>query len=216
MALKPLQKSSFFKVLTALFFAVVTGTGLSACQTSGRQNELAADAAIADKETPVADEAPPAATRRRLAAQSAQPLRSAVDSLVVFKGLRELRVYRRGGLVKRYAVSLGSAPEGRKVKEGDRKTPEGHYTINDKNDRSTYHKNLGISYPNRQDRLRAQRNGVSAGSEVKLHGLPNDMRYKPEEYLNSDWTWGCIALSNEEIDELYRFVAVGTPIVIFP
>ncbi len=143
-------------------------------------------------------------------------LRGPVDSLVVYKSKREMAAYSKGRKAKTYIISLGATPEGRKRVQGDNKTPEGVYYINGKNPNSSYHKNLGISYPNAADRQYAQAHKLNTGGDVKIHGLPNRLQYKPEAYLYSDWTWGCIAISNEEIDELYRFVQVGTPIVILP
>lgn len=143
-------------------------------------------------------------------------LRGPVDSLVVYKSKREMAAYYKGHRAKTYIISLGTTPEGRKRMQGDNKTPEGVYYINAKNPNSSYHRNLGISYPNAADRKYAQANKLSTGGDVKIHGLPNKPQYKPEAYLYSDWTWGCIAVSNEEVEELYRFVKVGTPVVIFP
>lgn len=153
---------------------------------------------------------------KRLAQRSRKVvLQGPVDSLVVYKSKREMVAYTKRRKVKTYIISLGT-PEGRKRMQGDNKTPEGVYYINAKNPNSSYHKNLGISYPNAADRKYAQQNKLDTGGDVKIHGLPNRPQYKPEAYLYSDWTWGCIAVSNEEVDELYRFVQVGTPIVILP
>lgn len=125
-------------------------------------------------------------------------------------------VYAHKKKIKTYIISLGVAPSGRKRSEGDRKTPEGLYTINDKNPNSIYHKNLGISYPNEEDRKYARTHHVATGGDVKIHGLPNQQKYAANDYLYSDWTWGCISVSNEEIEELYRFVQTGAVINILP
>jgi murein L,D-transpeptidase YafK len=154
--------------------------------------------------------------KRKAMSGSTIPLNAIVDSIVVFKHKREMNVYAKGKKMKTYIISLGTKPVGRKRSQGDLKTPEGKYIINDKNPNSIYHKNLGISYPNNDDRKYAHANKLQTGGDVKIHGLPNNPKYKPAEYLNNDWTWGCIAVSNEEIDELYKNVKIGSVICIFP
>ena len=126
-----------------------------------------------------------------------------------------MQVFNGKKLLKTYIISLGSGT-GKKRYEGDMKTPEGLYYINDRNANSIYHKNLGVSYPNNTDRQFAQRNGKRPGSDIKIHGLPNKPKYSDETYLQNDWTWGCVAVSNEEIDELFQFVREGCPILFLP
>ena len=139
-----------------------------------------------------------------------------VDSLVVFKSQHKMLAYQQGQLLKTYKVSLGDDPSGHKVFEGDEKTPEGLYSINIKNDKSGYHKNLGISYPNAQDIKHAKSIGKSSGGDIKIHGLRNGFGLinKFQRWFN--WTNGCVALTNPEIDELYRSVELGTRIQIKP
>ena len=144
------------------------------------------------------------------------PLTRQVDSVVVLKSKRELLVFRAKNLLKVYHVSLGSAPVGPKHFKGDYKTPEGVYHIFDKNPHSQYHKNLGISYPSDADRQYAQNSGRETGGDVKIHGIVNGNTDPEQLYQDSDWTWGCIALTNREIDELYTHVQVGTIINILP
>lgn len=163
-----------------------------------------------------ADERPLQQVNREAMAGRSRALSGEVDSLVVYKSKREMVAYGRGKKLKTYIVSLGATPSGAKHCEGDRKTPEGIYHINDKNPNSIYHKNLGISYPNDADRRYAKAHKLSTGGDVKIHGLPNNPKYPAKDYLYSDWTWGCIAVSNEEIDELYRFVKTGAVINILP
>src|SRR5690606_9533341 len=101
--------------------------------------------------------------------------------------------------------------------EGDMRTPEGLYTINDRDAISSYHKNLGISYPNTADSMRAALVGKSAGSEIKIHGFPNHHKNTRErELMDTDWTLGCIAVTDREIDELYTWVLNNCPILILP
>jgi len=118
--------------------------------------------------------------------------------------------------VKTYKISLGRSPKGAKEFEGDRKTPEGFYTINDKNPNSGWHKNLGISYPNQKDINHAKSLGKSPGGLIKIHGLPNDNNYIGRFHGLFDWTLGCIAMTDKEIDELYKHVEIGTTIEIRP
>ena len=139
-----------------------------------------------------------------------------VDSIAVYKSDRELQVFSNGQLVKIYNICLGKNPVGPKQVSGDYKTPEGLYRISYRNAGSLYHKSLAISYPNKQDLDNAKKMGQPAGGDVMIHGLPNfDADAGPGRYTN-DWTWGCIALRNHEIDELFERVKPGTPILIMP
>jgi murein L,D-transpeptidase YafK len=137
-----------------------------------------------------------------------------VDSLCVQKTQRKLEVFEKGKLLKTYDVSLGFSPEGDKKWEGDGKTPEGLYHINDKNPNSHFHRNLGVSYPNENDLAEANVLGKSAGKDIKIHGLGTLRAPLGKLHLWIDWTAGCIAVTNAEIEELYNAVAVGTPIFI--
>ena len=139
-----------------------------------------------------------------------------VDSIVVYKSKRQLLVYSKDQLIKTYTISLGGNPTGDKEFEGDKKTPEGIYFINNKNSDSGYHKNLGISYPNQQDIENAKKIGKSTGGDVKIHGLRNGLGFIGKFQRWYDWTAGCIALTDKEIDELYNAVKTGTRIEIKP
>lgn len=144
------------------------------------------------------------------------PLQENPDSLVVLKKRRVLLVFAEGRPVKGYPISLGKHPQGHKETEGDMRTPEGRYFINDKNPNSDYHKNLGISYPNQADRQHARDLGLSPGGDIKIHGYPNGKEHWADWYDRTDWTWGCIAVSNRAVDELYERVPIGVPILILP
>lgn len=139
-----------------------------------------------------------------------------VDSIVVVKHLRRLQVYRHDSLLKIYRVALGDTPVGHKHFEGDERTPEGLYTIFDKNPNSVCHKNLGISYPNDADRAYARKAGRPVGGDIKIHGLPNGQGHIGKAHLLHDWTNGCVAVTDQEIDELYAHTPVGIPIHILP
>ena len=139
-----------------------------------------------------------------------------IDSLIVNKSEHQLLAYSEGKLLKTYSVSFGAHPIGHKEFEGDEKTPEGLYTINAKNDKSGYHKNLGISYPNAKDIAHAREIGKPAGGNIKIHALKNELGFinKLQRWVN--WTNGCIAVTNSEMDELYTAVKIGTTITINP
>ena len=123
-------------------------------------------------------------------------------------------VFNDNQLVKMYRICLGINTEGRKQISGDYKTPEGLYHTTYRNEFSQFHKNFGISYPNGEDIMNAKKLGKGAGGDVMVHGLLNrDAAVGKDRYQN-DWTWGCIALRNEEIDELFLRISPGTPILI--
>ena len=144
------------------------------------------------------------------------PKTTQIDSLVVIKSKKKLLTYSSGKIVKTFRVALGGIPIGPKHFEGDEKTPEGNYIINDKNPNSDFHKNLGISYPNKKDIDYAQKLHKSPGGAIKIHGLKNGLGLINRFHRLFNWTNGCIALTNKEIDDLYIHVNVGIPIIIYP
>lgn len=144
-------------------------------------------------------------------------VKDSIDSIVVMKSKRELITFHHKQKVKKYVISLGEVPIGKKQMEGDMKTPEGLYFINGRDSNSHYHKNLAISYPNTEDSTYAASLGVSAGGEIKIHGYPNNHRGSQiKHFQNTDWTVGCIAVNDREVDELYTWVEVNCPILILP
>ncbi len=143
------------------------------------------------------------------------PLNSVIDRLVVYKSKRKMEAWSGGMLIKTYSIAVGHNPTGHKQHEGDRRTPEGVYTINARNPHSAFHKNLGISYPNDADRANAASIGKPPGGDIKIHGLRNGRGYRGRLHLLKDWTHGCIAVTNPEIDELYASVKDGAVIEIF-
>ncbi len=140
------------------------------------------------------------------------------DRLVVLKGERRLVLMRGARVLKVYRVALGRYPKGAKRREGDAKTPEGTYTVDYRldSDRSRFYRALHISYPNNQDRARARRMGVSPGGQIMIHGLPKKWSAKDVGHPRLDWTQGCIAVTNREIDEIWAMVEDGTEIEIHP
>lgn len=139
-----------------------------------------------------------------------------IDRIVVYKSKRQLLIYSNEKLVKTYKISLGKNPVGHKEFEGDKKTPEGIYTIDDKNPNSGYYKNLGISYPNEADIKHAKQINKPVGGDIKIHGLRNGVGFIGKFHRWFNWTLGCIAITNEEIDELYNVIEIGTQIEIKP
>ena len=144
------------------------------------------------------------------------PENTPITRLVVMKSKRQMWAYNQDTLVKIYPISLGKSPIGHKQFEGDKKTPEGIYRINERNPNSAYHKNLGISYPNAEVKAYALSQGKSPGGLIKIHGLPNKFPDIGRQHLRKDWTDGCIAVTNEEIDELFNAVVHNAEIDIRP
>jgi murein L,D-transpeptidase YafK len=149
--------------------------------------------------------------------------------IVVKKSQRRLLLYSEDKLVRKYRVGLGLNPSGDKVREGDRRTPEGDFYIFTKNDKSAFYLSLGISYPNATHAQRGMRDGLitKAQYDAIVRALrsgkapPQNTRLGGEIYIHgngagSDWTWGCVALENEDIRELFNAVSVGTPVTIEP
>ncbi len=139
-----------------------------------------------------------------------------IDSIQVYKSKRKLVFFRNGDVSGEFRISLGFHPKGKKRYEKDGKTPEGLYEIDGKNPKSVAHKNLGISYPNQNDESFASRAGQRAGGAIKIHGLLKKYRKLGKLHRFYDWTAGCIAVTDEEVDYLYENTAVGTPIRILP
>jgi murein L,D-transpeptidase YafK len=147
-------------------------------------------------------------------AASGPPLRASAvaDKVLVRKRQRKLYLIEGSKVLKRYNVSLGGHPVGPKIREGDRKTPEGKYVLDWHNPESQFYKSIHISYPNAIDLARASKLDVPPGEDLFIHGQPNDFTGPGKQ--PGDWTDGCIAVSNEEMDEIWRAVPDGTPIEI--
>jgi murein L,D-transpeptidase YafK len=144
------------------------------------------------------------------------PENAQIDKILVNESKRQLLVYSNGTLLKTYRISLGRNPIGAKEFQGDNKTPEGLYFINDKNPYSGYHKNLGISYPNTHDIEHSKTLGKPVGGDIKIHGYKNGLGFIGKFWRWRDWTFGCIAMTNKDVDELYKVVKIGTIIAIKP
>jgi murein L,D-transpeptidase YafK len=138
------------------------------------------------------------------------------DRVVVLKKERTLQLLLQGKVVRTYKVALGGDPIGPKTQQGDHKTPEGVYVLDSRNAHSQFYKSIHISYPNAQQHDAARRRGVSPGGDVFIHGLPNGYGFVGAGHRLKDWTDGCIAVTDQEIDEIWTAVANGTPIEISP
>lgn len=138
------------------------------------------------------------------------------DLIIVEKAKRTLTLYRAKKAIKSYRIALGGNPVGHKEQEGDSRTPEGRYVIDAKNPWSSFHLSLRVSYPDRNDLAAARKKGVSAGGQIMIHGTPEYLSALQTAGVFSDWTAGCIAVSNPEIEEIYRLVDTGTRIIIKP
>ena len=140
----------------------------------------------------------------------------AVDKVLIEKQTRRLTLLARGEVVKTYKIALGGNPVGPKEREGDCKTPEGTYIIDSRNGNSGYHLSLHISYPNEGDKQRAREMGISPGGDIMIHGLKNGFAPLGAAHAEKDWTEGCIAVTNQEMEEIYRIVPDGTVVEIKP
>lgn len=138
------------------------------------------------------------------------------DLVIVEKAARRLSLVRRGFVFRTYRIALGKRPTEAKTREGDARTPEGVYLIDGRNPNSNFHLSLHISYPNSQDIARAAALGAAPGGMIMIHGLPNGVSAARIDHPNWDWTNGCIAVTDAEIEEIWRFVDDGTPIIIRP
>lgn len=138
------------------------------------------------------------------------------DRVVVHKAQRELVLFRNGEALRRYTVALGGDPFGPKQREGDQRTPEGSYEVQHKNPHSSYHLALQVSYPNTNDVQAARLRGDNPGGLIMIHGLRNGLGVLGRWHRWVDWTAGCVAVTNAEIEEIWRVVPVGTPLTFLP
>ncbi len=133
-----------------------------------------------------------------------------VTRILVYKENRRMYLMHHDTVLRMFEFELGFAPSGHKQVEGDGRTPEGDYIIDRRNPDSEFYLSIGISYPNARDVEVARGLGLSPGGDIFIHGEPRRFAGR------NDWTWGCIAVSNEEMEDIYVMVATGTPISIYP
>ena len=144
------------------------------------------------------------------------PVGTTIDRIVVGKSARRLSIFRDANELKTYRIALGRSPVGAKREEGDMKTPEGIYRIDGRNPQSSFHLALHISYPSDEDNKRAAAHGVPAGFDIMIHGIQNGRGWIGAFHRWKDWTAGCIAVTDEEIEEIGRITPDGTTIEIRP
>jgi murein L,D-transpeptidase YafK len=142
--------------------------------------------------------------------------RAHANRVLILKQAHTLTLLDHGKVLKKYRVALGGDPVGPKSRQGDHKTPEGVYELDHRNEHSQFYRSIHISYPNAQDRARARKSGVAPGGDVMIHGLPNGYGWIGSGHRSKDWTDGCIAVTNAEMDEIWSAVPDGTPIEIRP
>ncbi|RVD56392.1 hypothetical protein EN828_04255 [Mesorhizobium sp. M2D.F.Ca.ET.185.01.1.1] len=137
-----------------------------------------------------------------------------VDLVRVEKSQRQLQLISGDKVLRSYGIALGGAPLGQKQREGDERTPEGRYVLDWRNPNSVAHRSIHISYPNADDAAAARSRGVDPGGFIMIHGQPNGFGWLGRLLQMVDWTDGCIAVTNSDMDEIWTMVADGTPIEI--
>jgi murein L,D-transpeptidase YafK len=148
-----------------------------------------------------------------LSACSAGPV---VDKVLVEKSQNKMYLLDGRKVLREYNISLGKNPIGHKVKEGDLRTPEGEYLLIHKNNKSKFYRSITVSYPNEEDIKRAMARGVNPGGDIVIHGFPNELGNVTGPFEPLNWTEGCIAVRNHEMDELFALIPLNTPIEIRP
>ena len=138
------------------------------------------------------------------------------EKVLIEKKERRLTLLSKGEVIKTYKIAIGGNPIGPKERQADNKTPEGTYIIDSRNGDSDYHLSLHISYPNEIDKMRAKKLGVSPGGDIMIHGIKNDLTWVGAYHAEIDWTKGCVAVTDEEMEEIYKLVPNGTIVEIRP
>jgi murein L,D-transpeptidase YafK len=150
----------------------------------------------------------------RLPVTSSAQSKVMADSIVISKSAHTLSLFSGENVLKTYSVAIGRGSAGPKQVAGDNRTPEGRYIIDQKKTATRFHKALHISYPNATDRASAAKLGKPPGGDIEIHGLPDGLGWLGSAQHLVDWTAGCIALSNSQVDEVWNIVSVGTPVEI--
>ncbi|MGM8872032.1 L,D-transpeptidase family protein [Psychrobacter sp. 2Y5] len=149
-------------------------------------------------------------------AKLSQPIPSdvTIDKVYVDKSERVLKLLSEDKVVKSYHIALGDSPAGHKRQEGDERTPTGNYKLDYKNENSSYYRSIHVSYPNSTDKAQAKKRGVSAGGDIMIHGQKNGLGHLATITQQRDWTDGCIAVTDDEMDEIMSIYKAGMPIEI--
>ena len=142
------------------------------------------------------------------------PIQGSIDLIVIDKSARRMQLFQNGQPLRTYRIALGFTPSGDKVAQSDGHTPEGRFTIDRRNADSAYHLSLGLDYPQAEDRARAAAAGYNPGGDIFIHGQPNAL---PDGFIvKGDWTAGCIALTNAEMQQIWQVTPIGTAVEIRP
>ena len=149
-------------------------------------------------------------------AGSFREMGSKADLVLIKKSERRLYLLQNGKVYRDYRIALGKNPRGSKQREGDYRTPEGGYVIDWRNSDSRFYKSIHISYPNENDLASAKSKGADPGGMIMIHGIPNNPDYPVWLFEQIDWTDGCVAVTNEAMDEIWASVEEGTPVKIMP
>ncbi|MDA5133248.1 L,D-transpeptidase family protein [Psychrobacter sp. ANT_H3] len=137
-----------------------------------------------------------------------------IDKVFVDKSARTLQLLSDNKVIKTYHIALGGNPVGHKQQQGDKRTPTGPYILDYKNEKSKFYRSIHVSYPNAADKARAKSRGVSPGGDIMIHGQKNGFGHLAAINQQRDWTDGCIAVTDNEMDEIMAAVEIGTPIEI--
>ncbi len=142
--------------------------------------------------------------------------KATIDKVIVNKTTQQMFLMQKNKIIKTYKVALSSNKKGHKEKEGDKKTPEGVYKISGRHISSRFHRSIHISYPNKTDLANAKKRGYSAGLDIMIHGVPKSFEWLGGFHRLINWTHGCIAVTNDEIDEIWKLTPNNIPIKILP
>ena len=138
------------------------------------------------------------------------------DRVIISKSERKLFLIKGEEIIRTFDVSLGLLPEGDKSKEGDFRTPEGYYLLTNRNTDSDFFLSIQVSYPNEEDVRKARQKGYDPGGQIMIHGYPNEPRHSLDYYRQTDWTDGCIAVTNADMVDIWLMTTENTPIIIRP
>jgi murein L,D-transpeptidase YafK len=138
------------------------------------------------------------------------------DRIVIEKSQHRMTLFAGPNILRIYRIAIGRGPAGPKLQQGDNKTPEGDYIVDGHNAHSAAHMALRLSYPNAEDRARAAKAHVNPGGDIMIHGLPNGQGAVGSAHTATDWTYGCIAVTDEEVEEIYALVPNGAKVHIQP
>ncbi len=155
-----------------------------------------------------------ASNKNSLDNTAAIPKNTVIDKVFVDKSARTLQLLSDDKVIKSYHIALGGNPIGHKQQQGDQRTPVGNYILDYKNEKSGYYRSIHVSYPNTADKARAKSRGVSAGGDIMIHGQKNGFGAFGILNQQRDWTEGCMAVTNDEMDEIMAAVKIGTAIEI--